>query len=110
MDSPRQHRPQQATGARSEEGRCHPTLRDSLERRRLRRHATCPANHRVIRVLLAAWLVLTFGVAYFARELQFQVFGWPFSFWMGAQGGVLAYVVITWLYARRIARLEREAH
>ena len=64
-------------------------------------------NRRAIGALLACWIVVTFGVAYFARDLQFHVFGWPFSFWMAAQGGVLAYVVITWVYARRMARLER---
>ena len=52
---------------------------------------------------------MTFGVGYFARDLRFQVFGWPFSFWMAAQGGVLAYVAITWAYARRLARLEAGA-
>jgi putative solute:sodium symporter small subunit len=65
------------------------------------------ANCRAIAPLLGCWVLVTFGVAYFARDLQFHVFGWPFSFWMGAQGGVLAYVAITWLYARRMARLER---
>jgi putative solute:sodium symporter small subunit len=35
------------------------------------------------------------------------VLGWPFSFWVAAQGGVLVYVAITWVYARRMARLER---
>ena len=64
-------------------------------------------NRRSIAVLLLAWLLVTFGVGEFARDLQFHVFGWPFSFWMVAQGSVLACVVITWVYARRMARLER---
>ncbi|MEO5881523.1 MAG: sodium/substrate symporter small subunit, partial [Caldimonas sp.] len=37
-------------------------------------------------VLLAIWFVVTFVVAYFARDLQFNFFGWPFSFWVAAQG------------------------
>ncbi|MFL6693853.1 MAG: VC_2705 family sodium/solute symporter [Ramlibacter sp.] len=69
--------------------------------------AHAPANRRAIGVLLLAWLLVTFGMGDFARELQFHVFGWPFSFWMAAQGSVLAYVVITWLYARHMAGLER---
>jgi putative solute:sodium symporter small subunit len=68
------------------------------------------ANRRAIAVLLACWFLVTFGVGYFARELQFRVFGWPFSFWMGAQGGVLAYVAITWVYARRMAKFEGGGH
>jgi putative solute:sodium symporter small subunit len=27
--------------------------------------------------------VVTFVVGYFARDLNFTFFGWPFSFWMG---------------------------
>lgn len=67
------------------------------------------ANRRAIAVLLACWVTVTFGVAWFARDLQFHVFGWPFSFWVGAQGGVLVYVAITWAYARRMERLEQRA-
>ena len=66
------------------------------------------ANRRLIALLLAGWLGVTFGVAYFARELQFHVLGWPFSFWVAAQGGVLVYVAITWWYARRMGRLEQD--
>jgi putative solute:sodium symporter small subunit len=32
------------------------------------------------------WFVVTFVVAYFARDLNFNFFGWPFSFWVAAQG------------------------
>ena len=67
------------------------------------------ANRRLIALLLAGWFGVTFGVAFFARDLQFHVLGWPFSFWVAAQGGVLVYVAITWWYARRMARLERGA-
>ncbi|MGZ5180110.1 MAG: DUF4212 domain-containing protein [Ramlibacter sp.] len=69
--------------------------------------AHAPGNLRVVGVLLGTWLAVTFGVGFFARDLQFHVAGWPFSFWMGAQGGVIVYVVITFAYARWMARLER---
>ena len=36
---------------------------------------------RVTALLLLAWFVITFVVGYFARELDFSFFGWPFSFW-----------------------------
>ena len=48
-------------------------------------------------MLLAIWFVVTFVVAYFARELDFDFFGWPFSFWVGAQGALVVYVVIVGL-------------
>ena len=63
---------------------------------------------RVTALLLLAWFVITFVVAYFARELDFSFFGWPFSFWVGAQGALLVYVAIVWIYAIYMDRLEAE--
>ena len=65
-------------------------------------------NLRLIAVLMAIGFVVTFGVAFFARELNFSFFGWPFSFWMGAQGALLVYVALVWFYARTMDRLDRE--
>ena len=59
-------------------------------------------------VLLAIWFVVTFVVAYFARDLTFNFFGWPFSFWVAAQGALIVYVGIIWFYARYMDRLDRE--
>lgn len=59
-------------------------------------------------LLLVIWLVVTFGVSYFARELSFNFFGWPFSFWMGAQGALLVYGFIIGFYAWYMNRLDLE--
>jgi putative solute:sodium symporter small subunit len=32
---------------------------------------------------MAIWFVVTYVVGYFARDLNFTFFGWPFSFWVG---------------------------
>ena len=63
-------------------------------------------NRIVIAVLLAIWFVVTFGVSYFARSLSFTFFGWPFSFWMGAQGALGVYVAIIGFYAWYMNRLD----
>ncbi len=65
-------------------------------------------NLRVTAVLMAIGFVVTFVVAFFARELSFNFFGWPFSFWVGAQGALLVYVALVWVYARTMNRLDRE--
>jgi putative solute:sodium symporter small subunit len=65
-------------------------------------------NLRFTAVLLSIWFLVTFGVAYFARELSFSFFGWPFSFWMAAQGSLVVYVIITCCYAYRMNRLDRK--
>ena len=47
-------------------------------------------------------------MSYFARDLDFSFFGWPFSFWMGAQGSLIIYVAIIWFYARYMNKLDIE--
>ncbi len=65
-------------------------------------------NLRITAILLAIWFVATFVVSFFARDLNFTFFGWPFSFWMGAQGSLVIYVVIIWFYARYMNNLDHE--
>jgi len=58
--------------------------------------------------LLSIWFVVTFVLTYFARDFNFNFFGWPFSFWMGAQGSLIIYVAIIWFYARYMNNLDNE--
>ena len=63
-------------------------------------------RQRISAALLAVWFGVTFGVAYFARELNGQFLGWPFSFWVAAQGAPIVYLVLVGLYARLMGRLD----
>jgi putative solute:sodium symporter small subunit len=65
-------------------------------------------NLRITSVLLAIWFVVTFVVGYYARELNFTFFGWPFSVWMGGQGALIVYCVIIWYYARTMNNMDTE--
>jgi putative solute:sodium symporter small subunit len=65
-------------------------------------------NLKLTMVLLAIWFVVTFVIGYFARELSFNFFGWPFSFYMGAQGSLIIYIVLIWIYAKRMRQLDEE--
>ena len=65
-------------------------------------------NLQITAVLMALWFVVTFVVSFFARDLSFNFFGWPFSFWMAAQGSLVVYVCIIWFYARTMNRLDQE--
>lgn len=65
-------------------------------------------NLRWIGALLLAWFVVTFIVSWFARELRFDFLGWPFSFWMAAQGSLILYVLMAALYAWRMNRADHE--
>jgi putative solute:sodium symporter small subunit len=57
-------------------------------------------NLRLTAVLLAVWFVATFVLAWFAIPLsEIKFFGWPFSFYMAAQGSLIVYVTLIGVYA-----------
>ena len=59
-------------------------------------------------ILMVVWFVATFVLGSYARDLNFDFFGWPFSFYMAAQGSLVVYVVIIWFYARYMNNLDHE--
>jgi putative solute:sodium symporter small subunit len=65
-------------------------------------------NLNITAVLLAVWFIVTFVMGYYARDLSFDFFGWPFSFYMAAQGSLIIYMLIIWYYARHMNKLDRE--
>lgn len=66
-------------------------------------------NLRITAILLAIWFIVTFVIGYFAVPLaEINFFGWPFSFYMGAQGSLIIYVIIIWYYARYMRKLDLE--
>jgi putative solute:sodium symporter small subunit len=65
-------------------------------------------NLRITAILLFIWFVVTFVVGFFARDLSFNFFGWPFSFWVGAQGSLVVYVAIIAYYAWYMNKLDQE--
>jgi putative solute:sodium symporter small subunit len=65
-------------------------------------------NLTITAILLAIWFVVTYVVGYFARDLNFNFFGWPFSWWVAGQGALIVYVVIIWFYARYMNKLDQE--
>ena len=65
-------------------------------------------NLRITAILLAIWFVVTFVVGFYARDLNFDFFGWPFSFWVGAQGSLVVYTAIIAFYAHYMNKLDIE--
>ena len=63
-------------------------------------------NLRITGILLAVWFFVTFVITFFARDLTFSFFGWPFSFWVAAQGALIVYVAIVAVYAWCMHRLD----
>jgi putative solute:sodium symporter small subunit len=66
-------------------------------------------NLKLTGILLFIWFVVTYVIGYFALPLSnITIFGFPFSFYMAAQGSLIIYVLIIWYYARRMNRLDEE--
>jgi cation/acetate symporter len=56
--------------------------------------------------LLLTWFVASFGVVFFARDLQNLLPGWPLAFWYAAQGALLVFIAIVVYFARSANRRE----
>jgi len=63
-------------------------------------------TNRLSAVLMLVWVVVSFVMPFYARELNWPFFDWPFGFWMAAQGSILIYIVIVVVYAYRMNKLE----
>ncbi len=59
--------------------------------------------------LLGVWALLTFGLVFFAHDLDGEIAGWPFNFWFAAQGSLLLFVVVAALNAWVLNRTEVDA-
>lgn len=57
--------------------------------------------------LLLAWAAVTFLPVWFAAELnEMRILGWPLGYFFAAQGAVVGYLIITWLYVKFMDRLD----
>ena len=59
--------------------------------------------------LLAVWVVVTFVLSGFAAELNSVEFlGFPLGFYMAAQGSLIVFVVMLFLFAKQQDKIDRE--
>lgn len=66
-------------------------------------------NLVITAILLFIWFVVTFVEAWYARELNaFSFFGFPLGFYMSAQGSLVVYVVLIWIYQHYMNALDIE--
>lgn len=67
-------------------------------------------NRILIAVLLSIWALVSFGFGIlFAEALSGMRIGQlPASFWWAQQGAIYVFVVLIFVYARRMDRIDRE--
>ncbi len=68
------------------------------------------ANIRVVLSLLAVWFVVSFGFGILLLEPlnQIQFFGFKFGFWWAQQGSIYVFVVLIFVYAWLMHRIDRK--
>ena len=65
-------------------------------------------NLVITTILMVVWFIATFVVGWYARELNgATILGFPLGFYMAAQGSLIIYVVIIFIYARYMNNLDR---
>ena len=63
---------------------------------------------RLTAILLLVWAAASFLPGWYAVELNAIKFqGWPLGFYMEAQGCLIIFLLIVWLYDRWMVRIER---
>ena len=66
-------------------------------------------NLVVTSILLVIWFIVTFVEGWYARELNGLTFlGFPLGFYMSAQGSLVVYVVLIWIYQHYMNKLDVE--
>ena len=73
-----------------------------------RQQAYWRATQRLTAVLLIAWAGASFLPGWFSDEMNAVVFfGWPLGFYMAAQGALIVFLLIVWIYDHWMIRLEK---
>ncbi len=64
-------------------------------------------NRRMTLAFLLVWFLVSFVASFFAADLnQWTVAGFPFGFYLGAQGAPLVFLLLVVVYARVMNRLD----
>lgn len=69
-------------------------------------------NVRLIRWLLVVWFVVSLGAGIlFVKPLNTVSMGnLPFGFWMAQQGSIFVFVVMIYVYAKMMDKIDRDHH
>ncbi len=66
-------------------------------------------TRRITFILITLWLVITFGLTWFARDInEIVILGFPLGFYMAAQGALVIYLAIIWWYNRKMKNIDIE--
>jgi len=66
-------------------------------------------NKRLTAVTLIIWAIVSFGAVFFVEALNaIVIFGFPFGYYMGAQGSLIVFVLLIFNYSRTMNLVDRK--
>ncbi|MEZ5733267.1 MAG: DUF4212 domain-containing protein [Paracoccaceae bacterium] len=68
------------------------------------------ANIRLIKICLAIWFIVSFGFGILLRPMLagIKIGGTDLGFWFAQQGSIIVFLVLIFVYAARMNKLDRE--
>jgi putative solute:sodium symporter small subunit len=74
------------------------------------RAAYWKANVRLLVILLFIWFVVSYGLGIILVEPlnSFQIGGYPLGFWFAQQGSIYVFLVLIFVYASSMNRLDKK--
>ncbi len=74
------------------------------------RSAYWKSNIRLLTILLLIWFVVSYGLGILLVEPlnQFHLGGYPLGFWFAQQGSIYTFMVLIFIYAAQMNRLDKK--
>ena len=68
------------------------------------------ANVKLMLTLLVVWFVVTFGCGVILVDVlnQIRIGGYKLGFWFAQQGSIYTFVVLIFVYAKKMGELDRK--
>lgn len=85
-------------------------MNEADEARRRAARAYWRANLKLSAALLAVWFTVSFGFGILLVEPlnRIDFFGFPFGFWWAQQGAIYVFIVLIFVYAAAMRRIDRK--
>lgn len=66
-------------------------------------------NKNLMYVIILIWFTVSYVAALFASSLNsIIVFGFPFGYYMGAQGSIISFVILNYFYSFKMNELDKK--
>ena len=68
------------------------------------------ANLRLLAILMTIWFVVSYGFGILLKESLdvFSIGGYPLGFWFAQQGSIYTFLVLIFVYARQMNKLDHK--